>query len=144
MTARTQRLLTIIKPFFNVKELVTREFYDLLGEDAICIFEEKILITLVDLRLFFGKRMYVNTWMYGGAIDGRGYRDLKEDTGGLGSQHRQANGIDFTVDCISAEEARLEILANSDVFPHLRRMEKDVSWVHFDLKETDKKEIVLF
>ena len=144
LTPRARHLSGILENYFIVPELVTQELYGLMGPNAICVFEEEILITLVQLRKHFKTPFIVNNWHLGGRFDGRGYRDYGETTGSNSSLHRLALAIDFMAVDIDAYTIRKEILENSEKFPYLRRLEKDVSWIHFDLKETYQKEIYSF
>ena len=144
VTPRARYLISILEDYFIVPELVTEELYALMGPNAITVFEKEILTTLVQLRKHFKVPFIVNDWHLGGRFDGRGYRDYGETTGSDDSTHRLAIGIDFVAVDVEAHLIRAEILANQDKFPLLRRLEDNVSWVHFDLKETYHKDIYLF
>jgi hypothetical protein len=144
ITPRARHLISLLEGYFLVQELVTKELYGVLGDNAICVFEEPALLTLIQLRKFFNRSFIINDWCFEGTRDGHGFRDNTEDTGSAGSMHRLALAFDPEIHGVTASEARKRILANQYLFPHLRRLEDDVDWLHFDLKETYLKEIYLF
>ena len=144
MNAEVRKRLGLIRGWFIVQELVTRECYELLGDNAILLFDLGALVSLVQLRKDLDCRAYVNTWYWGGHIDGRGYRDNYEATGGDGSTHRHGMAFDFVAERYTAEEVRQIILKNREKYPHIKRLERFVEWVHFDTLTKGCDEIVLF
>lgn len=60
------------------------------------------------------------------------------------SAHIRGNGFDFIPSGMSAEEARKKIIANKSLLPYPIRLEKDVSWVHFDLSVFSGEQIQTF
>lgn len=54
------------------------------------------------------------------------------------------DGCDFDVQGFTAEEARNKIKANKDTLPHPIRLEKAVSWVHWDKRNYTDSKIVEF
>ena len=120
----------------KVKELVTRELYELIGDNAVLLFDPVILAFIISVRTRIGDPVNINTWPFGGAIDGRGFRDNSETTGGPGSAHRKGQGIDFTVQGWTAADARAWILDNYQTLPAVSRMERVGDWVHVDTYES--------
>ena len=51
------------------------------------------------------------------------------------SAHVLGKAGDFSVDGMSAEEARQKIIENIDRLPHPIRMENGVAWLHIDVLE---------
>lgn len=134
-----------LAPRFSVRELVTRELYDLLGDAAVLQFDPVILEFLAVARERIGAPVHVNTWPFGGALDGRGYRDNSETTGSSGSAHRKGMALDFTVQGWKAADVREWILQEQDTLPNITRMEDGVSWVHVDTVPTiDPSSVYLF
>ena len=145
MQKELTRRLELIKDYFIVPEFVTRECWELLGDHALLLFDPVILEFITRVRSEIGLPIHVNTWIFGGAIDGRGFRDRKEDTGSKGSMHRFGKALDFCVQGCPAEDVREWILQNQQTLPNITRMEKGVSWVHVDTRETQTPhEIYLF
>jgi hypothetical protein len=144
--AEVQQKLDLIHGYFLVQELVSERVYILCGDMSIALIPLEELITVVTLRKELDRAMYINTWCFPKMkrFDGRGYRDLLEETGSLGSQHRIAKGWDYDVVGMTAQEVRDFIIENQNKFPHIRRLEDGVSWTHHDSKCTNKNEIDLF
>lgn len=131
--------------YFSTYELVDRRTYELLGSNAIKLFNEGLLKDLDNLREYFGKETTINNWNWGGVMTQRGFRSLVSNTGETTSQHRKGNAIDFVVQDIDAIEVRTHILENKDLYPSINRMEAKVSWVHIDCHPDYKdKRIYLF
>lgn len=60
------------------------------------------------------------------------------------SSHVLGKGFDFDAKGMTAEQARQKIIAESDKLPYNIRLEKGVSWVHFDLGNCSADKIQLF
>ena len=120
---------------FKTQELVDKETYDLLGENALKLFNPGLLIDLDRLRDDLDKKIIVNTWYWkqGGYKD-RGFRTKKSEVGNLSSQHRIGNAIDFQVEGMDAVDVRTYIMKNKDRYHTINRMEAKVNWVHIDAK----------
>ena len=134
--------------YFKIEEIIDRETFETLGEEAWQLFNTDALIALDDLREFLNTSITVNDWARGGSMQWRGYRSNKCPIGAKLSQHRKGNAFDCTVKGYSAQEARSVILAHQDdpLLKRITRMEDKVSWLHFDLMELppNKERIYLF
>ena len=131
--------------YFDVKELVDQETYELLGENAIKLFNKDLLIAIDTLRETYGSPITINNWHRGGMFSQRGFRSSNSKVGSKTSQHRFGNAFDLTVTNATAGAIRTHILANKDKYPGINRMEDDVSWVHCDAHPDYKnKRIYLF
>lgn len=75
--------------------------------------------------------------------DERGIRPHRPATGNPTSTHCFGLALDLFPLKATAEEIRQYIPKNPNKFS-IRRLEKDVSWVHLDYLETGSKEIVMF
>ena len=129
---------------FIIKEFVPPEIWNIEGEQSILHLDEKIIITIEQIREFFNRPITINDWCYGGKFKYRGFRPESCNVGATHSMHRIGKALDFDVQGIVAENVRKEIVKNSFRFPFLKRMEKNVNWVHIDIKETKRKGIYLF
>jgi hypothetical protein len=142
---------------FIIKEFVPPDVWDAEGEQSISHIDERLLITADQIwehfnSIYKGKEKFsitVNDWCYGGKFKYRGYRPPNCTIGAAHSMHRKIDGhkcgaFDCDIKGFTANEARLEIIENRAKFPHLTRMENLVSWLHGDIKVTNKPEIVLF
>ncbi|MEA1998027.1 MAG: hypothetical protein U9N61_01695 [Euryarchaeota archaeon] len=141
---RVEQRLAIIRPHFITQELVSKAVYEVLGEYALLLFDLRVLKTLATMREFFNCPIHLNNWWWGGNIDGRGFRDLKENTGSQTSTHRDGRALDPVVEGWLAKDVATKIQLHRDVFPHITRLETDKTWNHFDIKFTGAKEIICF
>ena len=134
----------IYKPrYFTLQEIFPKIMVQKLPEDYLwSIMDEGLLRDIDALRKYLNKPIYINY----GELQCRGFRDCYtcKDAGAQYSAHRFGMAVDLNVKDLEAEEVRQFILDNQDLFPHITRMEKNVDWVHLDVKPTGKREIYLF
>ena len=136
---------------FSVKELVCPHIYDKFGDTAFALFDDKLLSTLDFLRDQLGP-IYINDWDSGGGFSQRGFRciqcqlvkDAIKKNQLYVSAHMTGQAADFDVENKPSGEVRLWILANEIKMPHPIRLEKNVTWVHLDTRNTDDMKIILF
>lgn len=135
---------------FIIEELVSRDTFEKLGQDAWQLFNTEALIALDDLREYFNASITVNNWATGGVFQWRGYRtpEKAKQLGAPNSQHAKGNAFDCTIRGYTAHEARAEILAHQDheLLNRITRLEGGVSWLHFDCATlpAGKKRIYVF
>ena len=135
---------------FEIRELVSRKVFQDRGESAWQLFDPRLLAVIDRLVDKFGACV-VNDWPFGGKMEYRGYRgrrDLPKShfTRGAGQdtysldydQHIHGRAIDCHFKKISVPEVRNYILANPQEFPEIKGIELDVSWLHIDVRNSDK------
>lgn len=126
---------------FHIQEFVDIDTFRRLGNRSYLVMDERILVMADKIREYFGKPMIIN-------YAGRQYRGFRPPQwlGTRYSQHRFGRAIDFTIDGLTAEEVRRTILANKckDAFKQITAMEKNVSWVHVDIRTLQGARIFLF
>ena len=137
-------IIRALGKYFHVKELVCPHCYAKWGQKAWQFLDTDLLYCLLLLReTIICKPMVVN---YNGHWQ-RGLRcnmcDLvKSKTDVYLSAHVLGKAIDFNVQGMDANEARRLIKLHAPSFPCNVRLEKGVSWVHFDVVQqwgiTDK------
>lgn len=118
---------------FKIQELVPKSIYASLGSRSLIVMDPRILYTIDLIRDHFGKPITVNSWMWGGSFDQRGFRDYM-NVGAKYSQHRYGRAIDFDISALTAEEVRQELIKQKDKFKYITTIEKDVLWVHMDCR----------
>lgn len=137
-------IITNLKKYFDIKELVSEVVYKKHLNDAWFVFDTDTLHCLLLLREGIGKSITINNWHNGGSFSQRGYR---ENTSSLVankktlyiSGHMLGKAFDLDVAGMSAVEVRAWIYSNADLFPCKIRLENintvtnlPISWVHFD------------
>ena len=130
-----QEILTAIKPYFDLDELVCPHVYQKWGEKAWQFLDTDYLHCLLVVRRdILQKPMYCN----GKGKTERGLRCnrcsiVRGKSGPYLSAHVLGKAGDFTVVGMSAEDARKTIKTNASKLPCNIRLEKGVSWVHMDV-----------
>lgn len=145
--------MNTIKQYFDIRELVCRHVYNKHKENAWDFFDPRLLETMLWIRENIGRPIYVNNWDSNGQLTQRGLRcnlcslvRAKTNAQTLYlTAHSQGMGVDFDVKGMTAEQVRQWIKANENKLPHPIRLEKDVTWVHLDVRtDGSKGKIVMF
>jgi len=137
-----------IKLYFNISELVGKRTYKKYGEKAWDLLDIRLLHGLLIIREGLNRQIYIN---YNGKQQ-RGLRTIVQQIVKnftyrnklYVSMHLFGKAVDMTVEGMSAEEVRQWIISNKYLFPFKFRLEKNVNWVHFDVKWHNKKKVYLF
>ena len=123
--------------YFELYEMVDRATFSRWGDTAWLLFNSDLLSSVDGVREYFGVPCYVNNWWNGhGDNQYRGYRPPNCPIGAKHSEHKSGCAADITIEGIDAETARQRIMEDKDhpLLERIMRMEKDVSWVHIDIK----------
>lgn len=137
-----QEIIKELKQFFNIRELVCPHTYKKFGETSWQFFDSEFLENLLILRKDVLKiPLICNDWSEGGQFSQRGFRCnicelVKSKT--LNNQiylsaHCNGAGADFSSSKMNAQKMRELIKENQYLFSAPIRVEKDVSWLHFDI-----------
>lgn len=135
-----QEILTAIRPFFDIEELVCDHTYSKWGEKAWQFLDTDYLHALLIIRRDIIKLpMWCN-----GSKKQRGLRCnrcemVRTKSSVYMSAHVLGKAGDFTVSGMTAEQARQKIKANAHLLPCQIRIEKGVSWLHFDVRPDDTR-----
>ena len=121
---------------FKIEELVDRRTFEQWGEKAWMFFQPKALMSLDNIRVYFGKPVTVNNWCFGGMSENRGLRPPYSVIGADYSQHRYGNAFDIDIENVNAEDARQTIikLKDSSLFYHITALEIEIPYIHFDCR----------
>ncbi len=129
-------IIKALKPYFAINELVCPHCFAKYGERSWQFLDTNALYGLLLMReTIFGVPMYVNNYKNGKTQ--RGLRcnkcDLVKSKATLYlTMHGFGKAWDFTVQGMTAEQARKKIIESAHLFPFNFRLEADVSWVHWD------------
>lgn len=129
-------IISLLTKYFTIKELVCNHTYQRWGERSWQFLSTDYLHTLLIIRRDILKSpMICNN--YNSKTYQRGLRcnkcDLVQSKSNVYlSSHILGKAGDFTVNGMSAEDARTLIKANSHLLPYNIRLEDDVSWLHID------------
>ncbi|NDV45511.1 hypothetical protein D0T49_00390 [Paludibacter sp. 221] len=140
--------------YFKITELVCKHVFDRFGEKA-WMFVSDDFITMLDFikELFSDKNVIINNWNVGGQFSQRGIRCnlcslVSSKKVAYLSAHVTANGFDFSIPGLTADEVRKTIEVNENKLPFPIRLEDGESaptWCHIDWHKTDdNKKITYF
>lgn len=138
---------------FNTEELVSKQVYDIIGDDAIKLFDPKAIESLEAIREILNVPLICNNWADGGSRDDCGYRDKLCTIGAKNSMHRKGMAFDLVSPRMTAKEMRYKLDENKDLLIHPIRVEKwqgkkdedhEISWLHIDVGDTKGEKIYWF
>jgi hypothetical protein len=144
-----QEIIYGLKEYFTIGELVCLDTNRIHGEKSWKFFRTEFLETLLVLRRdIFKVPMACNY----GDFTQRGLRcnlcqivkDKTKENKSYLSAHVLGCGGDFTVQGMTAEEARIKIMENIDLLPYPIRLEQGVSWLHIDTYDDGQEKYSLF
>lgn len=130
---------------FRIEELVDKLTFDRFGEKSWMFFNQSALKSLDSIREYFGVQVIVNNWLWGGELQYRGLRPKYVQVGSEYSQHRLGNAFDCTLEGVTADKVREEILKNKDKegFELITCVENKVSWLHFDCRNIENRILIV-
>lgn len=141
-----QEILQNIKPYFDIEELVCDHTFNRFGQSAWDFLDTDFLHCLLVIRRDILKKPM---WCNGNGAKQRGLRCnlcpmIKEKKVPYISAHIQGKAGDFTVQGMTAENARKLIMDNAAMLPCKIRLEADVNWLHFDVRDSGRDKVTLF
>ena len=129
-------VLAEVKKYFSIDELVCNHALSKWGERAWQFLDTTFLENLIVVRRDILKApMWSNNHKKGVYQRGLGCNRCQMVTSKSSvylSAHCLGKAADFTVEGMTAEQARLKIKANASLLPHPIRLEKGVTWLHMD------------
>lgn len=131
---------------FRLEEfLPPKVFNDLAAANTLwkgwLLVDERMLRSADQLRDKFGA-LTINDWHRGGTRDECGLRVPGMVNFKPYSQHSFGRALDAVSRTLSGDDMRRYILAHPDEFPFLTTLEKDVSWLHADVRNCQRIELV--
>ena len=143
-----KELITELKKFFDIRELVCPHTFAAFGERSWQFFDKDALELLLVLRRDIVKApMLINNWHTGGKFSQRGFRcnicQLVKDKTLKGkiylTSHANGAAFDFDAAGMTSEEVRKLVESKKDLLPCNVRMEDAVSWCHIDIYDSGLK-----
>ena len=128
-------IINAIRPYFSVEELVCNHTIAKWGEASWQFLDTDFLHCLLIIRRDIIKKPM---WCNSTQKKQRGLRCnrcemVKSKASVYLSSHIFGKAGDFSITGMTAEEARTKIKQNAHLLPCNIRMEKGVSWLHFDV-----------
>ena len=134
-----KEILAAIKPYFDIQELVCDHTYAKFKEQSWNFLDTDFLHALLIIRRDIIKKPM---WCNSKTMHQRGLRCnrcqmVRSKSSIYLSAHVLGKAGDFSITGMTAEAARQAIKANANLLPCPIRMERGVSWLHFDVRPTD-------
>jgi len=128
-----------MKRYFKIHEVVCPHVFEEFGEGAWRFFDPRLLRVIGWLRETINRPVFANSYI--GGLMQRGLRcnlcslvrDRTNKEELYMSAHVLGAALDFTVEGMSAEEARDWIFVRALDLPYYIRLEWNISWVHLDV-----------
>lgn len=128
----------MISKHFKIYELVDKETYKIRGERAWELISPLLIESIDKIKERFPKgTMTINNWYWKGNRSWSGIRTKESSYYSAYSQHTFGNAIDAVFSEYSAEEVRKDIINNPDIYPHIKGIETDISWLHIDVRNRE-------
>jgi len=133
----------MVSKYFEIYELVPEHIYNKFGDKAWWFIDPKLIKTLDKLKEIFNKgTIVINDYHWNGKRNWSGLRVAGCPYYSETSQHSFGRATDCIFSAYSAEEVRDFIIFNPNKFPEVKGIELDVSWLHIDVRNSDK--VILF
>ena len=133
----------MISKRFKIQELVPESIYKKRGEKAWELLNPLLLETIDTIKERFPDgSMTINNWLWNGNREWSGLRTPDSPWYSMTSQHSFGNAIDAVFSKYTAEEIRQDIIDNPDIYPHVKGIETDISWLHIDVR--NRKTVAIF
>lgn len=135
---------------FVLEEFVSEKLFKQYGETCWQFLDTRMLITIeclsINLKNEYGFYipLIINNWNIGGNYQYSGLREFNSGVGARHSQHCYGRASDVKSPKITAEQMREHILRNENLYPYITYIEADVSWLHYDVRNSPYKKIRLF
>jgi len=131
--------------YFRIEELVDKKTFEIWGDKAWWFFRPEALMSLDNIRFYFGKPVTVNNWLFGGGFQNRGLRSATSTVGEDFSFHKLGCAFDLDIQGITADEARDTIIKMKDtsLFYLIMCLETGISWTHFDIRNISRERRIL-
>jgi hypothetical protein len=121
---------------FKAYEFVDKSTYERLGDEAIKLMDNNLLLTVIEIRRILNMPMIINDWYFGKRFQQRGYRSPESNIGTPKSAHRLGKAVDFDAYFKGVrqnpDEIREKIIKNRIRLPYLAGLELGINWVHID------------
>ena len=135
----------MVSRYFKIQELVDKNTYSHRGDNAWLLFDSRAITMLDRLKEVFSEgTITVNNWYWGGDREWSGLRTSESPYYSPTSQHTFGRAFDCVFSAYSAEQVRTYLLRHQSEFKYITRLEEGVSWLHFDVANTDTNGIITF
>lgn len=125
--------------YFKAYELVSKEDYEKIGDAKVWeIFDSGVIEAIDTIKENFPHgTMTINNWYWGGDRNWSGLRTPQSPDYSLTSMHSYGKAIDAVFSQYTADEVRSFMVSNQRLFPSIKGIETDISWLHIDSRSRE-------
>lgn len=126
---------------FDTRELVPQSIWETYGSNSRQFIDPRLVYLLEFVRYHFKSPVAINTWMWGGKYQERGYRAPESLTGASKSQHKFGRAADIAIKGLTSQQIYTRILDKKELFMEaglttLEDIRFTPTWVHMDIRWT--------
>ena len=124
---------------FRIQEVVPEHIYNLRGEKAWELIDDRLIQTMDTLKTIFPEgSMTINNWLWGGNRNWSGLRTPDSPDYSETSQHSSGRAFDCVFSDYDEATVRKFIIDNPQMFIHVTGIEDfdGMTWVHVDVRNT--------
>jgi hypothetical protein len=124
---------------FRLQEFIPEEVWKRLGENGLWLIDEDIIKVAQNIRDYFKKPMYINTWVFrtgdlSKRFKWRGFRPSKYTKGAYFSQHKLGKAIDFNIPGLTPQEIQTALCRRMKTVG-IKAIELGTpTWTHVDVR----------
>lgn len=148
----SKQLYDLFLKYFRIEEIVSPPCFKKYRHKGsyffLSRFDPRLLETMIYIREGLDRKITINDWLWGGALDERGLRDnltsiVKGKNTVYLSGHVLSMAFDFDVEDMTAQEVRQWLVDHANTLPYKIRLEhkingKVILWVHLDVIDEPK------
>jgi len=128
---------------FRLEELVPKELFNKYGEKCWDFLDPRLLESIDTVKERFPEgTITINNWLWNGNRNWSGIRTPNSSYYSQSSMHSWGKAVDMIFSKYSPDEVRQDIIDNPDIYPHIKGLELDITWVHLDVR--NRKELLKF
>lgn len=120
---------------FRLEELVPKELFKKYGEKCWDFLDPRLLESIDIIKERFPEgTITINNWVWNGDRNWSGIRTSDSPYYSQSSMHSWGKAVDMIFSKYDPDEVRKDIIDNPDIYPHIKGLELDISWVHIDVR----------
>lgn len=125
--------------YFEIHELVSESVFKKKGEGAWRYIPPPLIEAIDTIKERFPNgTATINNYYWRGDRKWSGLRTPDSTYYSPTSMHAFMQAVDIVFSSYSAEEVRQDIIANPDIYPTIKGLELNITWLHIDIRNEEK------
>ncbi len=140
---RNKKGLAVKSRYFEIHELVSESIFKKKGEAAWRYIPPALTEAIDTIKENFPEgTATINNYFWNGDRKWSGWRTPDSPYYSPTSMHATMQAVDIVFSKYSAETVRQHIIENPTMYPTIKGLELNITWLHIDIRNTD--EVMLF